>query len=244
MTALEPGLHHRRPDRRSAAASTACARGRSARAQARSSCSRPCAFRTPPRALRRLPASAVGRHAAARADRHRPRVPAVARHRRRADDGARRHDSGGDPRPAARDEARRSACRCCSSRTISASSPKRPTASRDVRRPHRRARAGARRLRDPQHPYTRGLLASMPGGARGDRLRAIDGAVPMLGAFPPGCAFHPRCPDRFEPCDAHAAADYAVGADHDGALLPARRSARHPHASTATRSAADADAAR
>ena len=55
-------------------------------------------------------------------------------------------------------------------------------------------------LRDPQHPYTRGLLASLPGVGRGDRLRPIDGAVPMLGAFPSGCTFHPRCADRFDVC--------------------------------------------
>jgi oligopeptide/dipeptide ABC transporter ATP-binding protein len=55
-------------------------------------------------------------------------------------------------------------------------------------------------LRDPQHPYTRGLLASMPGGAHGDRLQPINGAVPILGAFPPGCAFHPRCPARLDVC--------------------------------------------
>ena len=46
------------------------------------------------RARARLPASAVGRHAAARADRHGDGLPAVARHRRRADDRARRHHSG------------------------------------------------------------------------------------------------------------------------------------------------------
>jgi len=55
-------------------------------------------------------------------------------------------------------------------------------------------------LNDPQHPYTRGLLASIPGGRPGDRLRAIDGSVPLLGQLPPGCAFNPRCPDRFAPC--------------------------------------------
>jgi oligopeptide/dipeptide ABC transporter ATP-binding protein len=67
---------------------------------------------------------------------------------------------------------------------------------------------------DPQHPYTRGLLASMPGGTPGRRLRAIDGSVPMLGDLPAGCAFHPRCPDRFDPCTDAPPADYAVGTAH------------------------------
>ncbi|HZB24643.1 MAG TPA: ABC transporter ATP-binding protein [Vicinamibacterales bacterium] len=53
---------------------------------------------------------------------------------------------------------------------------------------------------EPKHPYTQGLIASMPGGARGTRLVAIPGTVPALGALPPGCSFEPRCPRRFEPC--------------------------------------------
>ena len=69
-------------------------------------------------------------------------------------------------------------------------------------------------FREPQHPYTRGLLASIPGGAPGQRLHAIDGNVPMLGALPPGCAFNPRCPDRFEPCTSAPPPDYAVGLGH------------------------------
>ena len=56
-------------------------------------------------------------------------------------------------------------------------------------------------FRDPRHPYTRGLLGSMPGGARGSKLQAIHGTVPPIGQLPPGCAFAPRCPSRFEPCD-------------------------------------------
>jgi peptide/nickel transport system ATP-binding protein len=56
-------------------------------------------------------------------------------------------------------------------------------------------------FRDPRHPYTRGLLASIPGGNRGSKLQAIEGTVPPLGSLPPGCAFAPRCPHRFEPCD-------------------------------------------
>jgi oligopeptide/dipeptide ABC transporter ATP-binding protein len=69
-------------------------------------------------------------------------------------------------------------------------------------------------LRNPQHPYTRGLLNSMPGTTRGGRLRAIDGSVPVLGAFPAGCAFHPRCPDRFEPCPGTPPPEYGVGPAH------------------------------
>ena len=69
-------------------------------------------------------------------------------------------------------------------------------------------------FREPQHPYTRGLLASMPGKSEGRRLRAIDGSVPVLGAFPSGCAFHPRCPDRFEPCSVKPPEAYKVGDAH------------------------------
>ena len=53
---------------------------------------------------------------------------------------------------------------------------------------------------DPKHPYTRGLMASIPGGAPGTRLQAIQGSVPPLGELPPGCSFAPRCSNRFEPC--------------------------------------------
>jgi oligopeptide/dipeptide ABC transporter ATP-binding protein len=56
-------------------------------------------------------------------------------------------------------------------------------------------------FRDPRHPYTRGLLDSIPGGARGGRLQAIPGTVPAISALPPGCSFAPRCARRFEPCD-------------------------------------------
>jgi oligopeptide/dipeptide ABC transporter ATP-binding protein len=69
-------------------------------------------------------------------------------------------------------------------------------------------------LRDPKHPYTRGLLASIPGGTPGERLRAIDGSVPRLGALPAGCAFNPRCPDRFAPCTSSPPPDYRVDSNH------------------------------
>jgi peptide/nickel transport system ATP-binding protein len=70
-------------------------------------------------------------------------------------------------------------------------------------------------FRDPGHPYTRGLLASMPGGRPGERLRAIEGTVPLIGELPPGCAFTPRCPSRFEPCPTAPPPDYPVGVGHE-----------------------------
>ncbi|MFN4128739.1 MAG: ABC transporter ATP-binding protein [Paracoccaceae bacterium] len=54
---------------------------------------------------------------------------------------------------------------------------------------------------DPAHPYTRGLIRSMPRiDAKGGRLYAIGGTPPAAGRLPPGCAFHPRCPDRVARC--------------------------------------------
>ena len=56
---------------------------------------------------------------------------------------------------------------------------------------------------DPQHPYTLGLLGSIP---RLDldraRLTAIEGTVPPPHAWPPGCRFAPRCPFAITACDA------------------------------------------
>ena len=55
-------------------------------------------------------------------------------------------------------------------------------------------------FRRPLHPYTQGLLASIPGEGAGSRLRAIDGVVPNMAALPPGCTFAPRCPHRMDVC--------------------------------------------
>jgi oligopeptide/dipeptide ABC transporter ATP-binding protein len=55
----------------------------------------------------------------------------------------------------------------------------------------------------PAHPYTRGLLDSIPeAGRSGGRLTPIRGAPPNLLALPEGCAFHPRCPFAVDRCRA------------------------------------------
>jgi peptide/nickel transport system ATP-binding protein len=56
-------------------------------------------------------------------------------------------------------------------------------------------------INTPAHPYTLGLMASIPD--MDGRPRApgqIDGAMPRLNAIPPGCAYNPRCPRAFDRC--------------------------------------------
>ena len=56
-------------------------------------------------------------------------------------------------------------------------------------------------IKDPKHPYTNGLLASIPSlGMKGQRLNVIAGAVPNPLNMPPGCPFAPRCPYAMEVC--------------------------------------------
>jgi len=56
-------------------------------------------------------------------------------------------------------------------------------------------------FRQPLHPYTAGLQASLPKlGVSQDRLRVIPGNVPNPARFPQGCRFHPRCPVAQERC--------------------------------------------
>lgn len=54
----------------------------------------------------------------------------------------------------------------------------------------------------PAHPYTRGLIKSLPGVMKpGDRLYQIPGMMPNLTQIPPGCAFNPRCTMRESICE-------------------------------------------
>ena len=60
----------------------------------------------------------------------------------------------------------------------------------------------ARLYRDPRHPYTRGLLATLPrlDGTRAERLESIPGQPPNLDRAPSACPFAPRCSHAFDRC--------------------------------------------
>jgi peptide/nickel transport system ATP-binding protein len=80
----------------------------------------------------------------------------------------------------------------------------------------------------PRHPYTRGLMDSIPRiGGRRQRLRQIDGAMPRLGAIPAGCPFSQRCPEVADRCRRQrpdllpAAGTEAACWLYDKVLLPA-----------------------
>jgi oligopeptide/dipeptide ABC transporter ATP-binding protein len=57
-------------------------------------------------------------------------------------------------------------------------------------------------FKNPKHPYTKGLLASLPQlTGEGDRLNSIPGQVPSLDEMPVGCRFAPRCEFRMSVCE-------------------------------------------
>jgi len=68
----------------------------------------------------------------------------------------------------------------------------------------------------PRHPYTQGLLRSLPGRGKTkeNRLPTLPGAVPDPENPPSGCRFHPRCPEAFAPCAVREPRETQVGAGH------------------------------
>jgi oligopeptide transport system ATP-binding protein len=67
----------------------------------------------------------------------------------------------------------------------------------------------------PGHPYTVGLLGSVPKlNVRRDRLQVIEGSVPSPGRLPQGCRFHPRCPAAREACETELPALVEVEPGH------------------------------
>jgi len=70
-------------------------------------------------------------------------------------------------------------------------------------------------FQDPQHPYTLGLLGSIPRmDTDQQRLQAIPGSVPTPGNFPEGCGFHPRCPYAKDLCVEKKPPLFTVGEEH------------------------------
>ncbi|GFM79955.1 ABC transporter ATP-binding protein [Pseudomonas cichorii] len=81
-------------------------------------------------------------------------------------------------------------------------------------------------LDNPRHPYTQGLISSLPSrNRRGERLRQIPGMAPSLATLPQGCAFAARCPRASSQCESEPAAQliadshwvrcFQPGGDHE-----------------------------
>ncbi|WP_095589942.1 ABC transporter ATP-binding protein [Actibacterium ureilyticum] len=88
---------------------------------------------------------------------------------------------------------------------------------------------------NPQHPYTRALLQTVPSltGAREERLHVIEGQPPILRAAPQSCPFRDRCTHAFDRCARENPARRPVGPGHDAACFwdaPANRPHHEPKA--------------
>jgi len=64
---------------------------------------------------------------------------------------------------------------------------------------------------NPQHPYTKALLGSMPKLGSKEKLSAIPGQPPDLATLPAGCAFHPRCAEALPRCASDEPPELRVG---------------------------------
>ncbi|MBL6079253.1 ABC transporter ATP-binding protein [Belnapia sp. T18] len=83
-------------------------------------------------------------------------------------------------------------------------------------------------VKHPKHPYSAGLMASIPPlDRRVEHLAQIDGAMPRLSAIPRGCAFNPRCPEVFARCLVERPALLATGATEAACWLYDPASEKH-----------------
>ncbi len=69
-------------------------------------------------------------------------------------------------------------------------------------------------FQNPSHPYTNGLLSTLPKYGVKDKLPTIPGMVPPAGKFPKGCVFAPRCEHACEECIANKPELYDIGDGH------------------------------
>ena len=79
-------------------------------------------------------------------------------------------------------------------------------------------------LASPKHPYTQGLMASVPRLTGRGVSEGIPGRIPNYLEPPPGCRFHPRCPHRMPECSVEVPPMFDVGADQHAACYLYRRS--------------------
>ena len=168
----------------------------------------------PARRMREYPARALGRAAPTRDDRDGDRREAFARRRRRADDRARRHGAGTDPRARSATCATRSVAHSCSSPTTSASRRRWPTASRSCTRAGSPSSGRPSRCCRTRPIRTRAGCCDPACGC----TRTAGRPLPSLLGDPPdprdpleGCAFAPRCPLATDECT-----DRAAGRSHAG----------------------------
>ncbi|MDO7906180.1 ABC transporter ATP-binding protein [Paenibacillus sp. JX-17] len=84
---------------------------------------------------------------------------------------------------------------------------------------------------NPSHPYTVGLLQSIPGfeGSRGEELYTIKGSIPGLGQLPGGCRFNPRCPHAMDICRQQEPPNFSVGSDHHAVCWLHEKNIREAH---------------
>jgi peptide/nickel transport system ATP-binding protein len=84
-------------------------------------------------------------------------------------------------------------------------------------------------VRQPHHPYTRGLMGAIPSAEAvpSARLTQIPGSMPRLTAIPPGCAFNPRCPYAFERCRLERPEPMPVARSRAACWLVAERAGAH-----------------
>jgi peptide/nickel transport system ATP-binding protein len=72
---------------------------------------------------------------------------------------------------------------------------------------------------NPLHPYTRGLMEAVPRLTGGGISDGIPGRIPDYMSPPPGCRFHPRCPQAMEVCSQEKPAFYRISDDHEVACF-------------------------
>lgn len=74
-------------------------------------------------------------------------------------------------------------------------------------------------LKNPQHPYTQGLLKALPRPGERGELHTIPGLVPDLVNPPSGCRFHPRCPHAMKKCSTEIPPMFKAASDHQVACF-------------------------